>query len=107
MKGKKRPRELESKAVNYSLRMELTMRTELETQSNKQGLSSATLVRKAISEFLYNLKVEEEIDLLNKSELDDLPLLINNLETEEGNEELRRRFREAIPKIEKKDETDR
>lgn len=91
------------KLSNFSFRLDDDLRGEVDRISKKRGVSSATLVREAVAFYLHKIQVEEELELLSKTSLRKLPLLINTLRTKEGNDELQRRFIEAIDIVEEKE----
>jgi predicted transcriptional regulator len=83
------------KSSNFSFRLDDNLRDELDRISKKRVMSSAALAREAIIHYLHKIQVDEELELLGKTELGQLPFLINSLKTEEGNTELKRRFIEG------------
>ena len=80
---------------NFTFRLTTDQRQKLIEYSQKLKIKPTKFIREALNFYYERLDGDEEIKRVNSMELDQLPLLINDLHTSYGYERLKQRFMEA------------
>jgi len=82
-------------ARNFTLRLTKQERDTLTQFSKKLRMKPSFFIKEALKSYYESIKADEEIKRVESVPLDELPLLINDIETKNGRARLQQRFIEA------------
>lgn len=78
---------------NFTIRFTTQEREEMDRYSKKMRIRPSTLIRNALNCYYEKIRGDEEIEKIDSTKFDDLPLLVGEVTTRYGRERLAERFK--------------